>query len=190
MRVIAGQYRGMRLRSPKGRGTRPTADRVKESLFNRLGARVPEATVLDLFAGSGQLGIEALSRGARAAVFVEADRAARQALEANLAHTGCRERARVLGLDALAALERLAREGAVFDLVFADPPYRQGWVARLLAAPSLRSVVGPGGLVVVEHEAGLALPPGWRVVNRSRYGGTEVSLLEEDAVASPLSGHL
>jgi 16S rRNA (guanine966-N2)-methyltransferase len=142
------------------------------------------AHVVDLFAGSGALGIEALSRGAAGAVFVESAPAAVAALRRNLAASGCGERGEVLPGDALHALRTLARRGAAVDGVIADPPYGQAWPARILAAVVASGVLVPGGWVAVEHAAdeGLEPPPGLAVVQRRRHGGTSLTLLVSEEV--------
>ncbi|MBE3573664.1 MAG: 16S rRNA (guanine(966)-N(2))-methyltransferase RsmD, partial [Moorella humiferrea] len=121
LRIIAGQARGQRLRTPKGSGTRPTSERVREALFNILGPRVIEALFLDLFAGSGAVGLEALSRGAKEAFFIEHDRRALSCLKANLQATGFNDRAHILAMDVRRALAELRRRDLVFDLIFVDP---------------------------------------------------------------------
>lgn len=172
MRVIGGELGGRVLRSPEG-GTRPTSDRVREALFQRLGD-VSGARVLDLYAGSGALGIEALSRGAACAVFVE--RAARAAalLRANLEQLELAARARVLQADVVAGLRRLAREGDRFDLVFADPPYASQELARTFAVLGETCIVLPGGMLIAETSARAAVPeaPGFAELDRRTYGGT------------------
>lgn len=181
MRVIAGTARGRPLAAPVGSGTRPTTDRVREATFNALvslGA-VEEARVLDAFAGSGALGIEALSRRASTCTFVERDRAARVVIEANLATTGLADGARVVGGDVRA---HLAGVDDVFDLVLLDPPRAEAdWPALLDAA---RPRLSPGGVVVVESDRVVVEGPGeghgegpWRVLRAKAYGGTVVQML-------------
>lgn len=155
MRVIAGRAKGRRLVAPAGRGTRPTADRVKEALFSSLQPRLPGAHVLDLYAGSGALGIEALSRGASAAVFVERDRRALAALRRNLDTTGLADRATVLPV----AVERALSEplGPALDLAFLDPPYRVGAATLARTLARLVPVLAPGARVCLE--AGRSSPP-------------------------------
>jgi 16S rRNA (guanine966-N2)-methyltransferase len=163
VRVIAGLARGRPLLTPPGRTTRPTADRLKQALFNILGEAVPDAAVLDLYAGSGALGIEALSRGARAATFVERDGRAARVLVRNLDRCGLRPAARVLVSDVEAALRRLATEGGEpFTLVLADPPYATGAAPRILAllAAGAASILAPAARVAVEHAAGEEMPDG------------------------------
>lgn len=181
MRVIAGSAKGRRLRTVAGRAVRPTADRVKEALFSMLDSRfsLDGAELLDLFAGSGALGIEGLSRGAVAATFVERDVAARRALEANLRHCGFDARARVL----TASVDRALRAGVLhqrqFDGVLLDPPYGRGLADATLRQLSAVEVVRPGGWVAVEHHAGDELATAYgdlRLTAAKRYGKTALAL--------------
>jgi 16S rRNA (guanine(966)-N(2))-methyltransferase RsmD len=181
LRVIAGELRGRKLRTVPGRGTRPTADRIREAVFSILGSAVPGSAVLDLFAGTGAYGIEALSRGAAGAVFVEIGREALQVLQANLAACGLSAQSRVIRCNAAAGLNCLTASGLTFDLVFIDPPYEAG-----LIAPALRHLLDAGCLstqarIVVEHGAGEfaagAAPP-YALRDRRCYGKTLVSLLD------------
>lgn len=174
MRVVSGEARGRRLTAPIGVSTRPTSDRVREAVFNALGSldALDGARVLDLFAGSGAMGIEALSRGAAHAIFVEPDRRARAAVEANLATTGLSDRATVVAGTAEGWLHAQGGDSAV-DLVFADPPYAfDGW-STLLAAT-------PGGLVVIESDREVVPPAPWRVLRSRRYGTTFVVFAERE----------
>lgn len=148
MRIITGRARGARLKTPKGLSTRPTSDRVKESLFSILGGRVVGLRVLDLFAGTGSLGLEALSRGAASAVFV--DRVTAEIVRDNAEHTRLAESARVIRGDVFAAMARLSSEGEVFDLVFCDPPYHKGLWERALAVLDASTILSEEALVVVE----------------------------------------
>lgn len=181
MRVIAGSARGRRLTAPRGRAVRPTADRVKEALFSMLGSRaaLDGTAVLDLFAGSGALGIEALSRGAGSACFVEPDRTARAALADNLARCGLGDRARVIAAPVAVALRRLAAAGARFDRVLLDPPYGRGLADEALTALAALELVRPEGWVVVEHHVEDVLLPHYgdlRLTTAKRYGKTAVAL--------------
>jgi 16S rRNA (guanine966-N2)-methyltransferase len=171
MRVVAGELGGRRLLAPAGSTTRPTSDRVREATFNSLESSgdVEDADVLDLFAGSGALGIEALSRGARHATFVERDRAALEALRANLASLGLGpDRATVVVGDALAS-----SSGRRYDLALLDPPYDyDGWddlLGRLTA-----------GVAVCESPRPVDPPPPWRVARVKSYGGTVVTICRRD----------
>jgi 16S rRNA (guanine966-N2)-methyltransferase len=172
MRVVAGSARGRRLEAPAGRDTRPTADRVREAVFNALGSldAVDGASVVDLFAGSGALGIEALSRGAAHCVFVESSRAAVAVIRAKLTATALVDRATVVQAD---ARTWCAASTARFDLVLADPPYAfDEW-------PALLAVV-PAPLVVAESNREVVAPAGWGSLRSRRYGTTVTTFLASD----------
>ena len=159
MRVVAGELRGRRLVSAAGRETRPTSERARAGLFDWLGPRVADARVLDLFAGSGALGIEALSRGAREAVFVERSRAALRALRTNLEELGVAGRGEVVERDLARGLGARVVEGPAFDLVLADPPYGGGWLARLLGCETLPRLLNPDAVVIAERSTRGAAEP-------------------------------
>lgn len=168
MRVVSGVAGGRRLRAPAGRRVRPTSERVRVALFASLGSlgAVEGARVLDLFAGSGALGIEALSRGASAATFVDRDKAAVAAIEANLDATGLTSSATVVRGDAAAFLAATTQR---FDLVLADPPYAfSGW-------PSLVAAL-PADLAALESGRPIDVPAGWTVLRSRRYGDSVVTL--------------
>ncbi|MGO9490339.1 MAG: 16S rRNA (guanine(966)-N(2))-methyltransferase RsmD [Solirubrobacteraceae bacterium] len=176
MRVIAGLHGGRRLKAPAGRGTRPTSDRVREALFAILGD-LDGQRVLDLFAGSGALGIESLSRGAASVVFVERDAAAARTLRENLDALGVpAEVAALRRGDALAALHTARRRGETYDLVFIDPPYGESrrWGPVLSAV--LPSLLAPGSRIVVESDRraplGLEVP----VATERSYGDTSITI--------------
>jgi 16S rRNA (guanine966-N2)-methyltransferase len=176
VRVVAGELRGRKIDAPPGRDTRPTTDKVREALFNALGSLdlVRDAVVVDLFAGSGALGIEALSRGAAEVIFVERDRTALQTLRSNLATLGLEGRSRVVQGDVLATVSRFPA-----DLVLADPPYDfEGW-PELLAAVDAPFVVAEAGRSL---ELG---PDGWAVVRSKRYGRTWVTFFERIIPGDP-----
>jgi 16S rRNA (guanine966-N2)-methyltransferase len=175
MRVVAGTARGRRLEAPSGRDVRPTADRVREATFNALGSlgAVDGADVVDLFAGTGALGIEALSRGARSCTFVERDRAARAAVERNLTSAGLAEAAEVRGETAEAFVARATAEGRRFDLALLDPPYAyDGWAALLADLPAT--------IIMIETDRALVLPDRWEVVRQKWYGTTLVAIARAD----------
>lgn len=179
MRISAGEAKGRRLRVPKGNAVRPTQDRVREAIFNALGDRVVGARVLDLFAGAGGLGIEALSRGADGVVFVERDSRTADLLRGNVATSGFAGRAAVWRSDVLRAVRALGQRGESFDLVFCDPPYGEGWVNRTLVILAGSRVVAAGGVVVVEAERRDAVeaPQEFHVMRRRAYGDTVVVFL-------------
>jgi 16S rRNA (guanine966-N2)-methyltransferase len=176
MRVIAGELGGRRLRAPRGRATRPTSDRVREALFAMLDD-VAGARALDLFAGSGALGIEAVSRGAASAVFVERDALALRSLRANLGSLGLAPpRAHVREGDVLTALRTARRRKETYDLVFIDPPYSQarGWTEELSA--TLPPLLGPAARVVVESDRRAPLRLGLELERERRYGDTSITI--------------
>jgi 16S rRNA (guanine966-N2)-methyltransferase len=169
MRVVAGSARGRRLVAPAGTATRPTSDRVRQATFNALGSlgAVDDATVLDLFAGSGALGIEALSRGAASATFVDRDRAAIAAIRTNLTTCGLEDRAEVVQAPAERVLADAAATGRRWDLALLDPPYEHAdWEPLLDGLPA--------GTAVVESDRVVQLPPGWVELRSKRYGSTVV----------------
>ncbi|MEA2298072.1 MAG: rRNA (guanine966-N2)-methyltransferase [Solirubrobacteraceae bacterium] len=172
MRVIAGRYRGRGLRAPAGAATRPTSERVREAVFSMLGP-LEGARVLDLFAGSGALGIEAISRGAERVTFVERSPAARAVLGANLESLGVAGASvAVRGGDARAHLRAAARRGEVYDLVFLDPPYRQAQeLGRALEGP-LAGVLAAAGRVVCESDRRQPIELGFPLERERRYGDT------------------
>ena len=177
MRVVSGDLGGRKLVTPDGSDTRPTSDRVREAMFNSLFSldAIEGARVLDAFAGSGALGIEALSRGALHATFVETGRDALAALRENLETMQLGARGRVVPGDALVHLERTAAEGEVYDLVLLDPPYGFDQWDELLAA------VPVGARVVIESDREVIVPDSWEVHRRKRYGGTVVTLATASA---------
>lgn len=150
MRVIAGKARRLLLKTIDGLDTRPTTDRIKETLFNILQTQVPGSRFLDLFAGSGGIGIEALSRGARAAVFVEQNQKAAGCIRENLRNTRLEEDAAVMVCDAVTALRRMEGKQEPFDLVFMDPPYNQGLELAVLEYLRHSALIGPDTQIIVE----------------------------------------
>jgi 16S rRNA (guanine966-N2)-methyltransferase len=202
VRIVGGEWRGRPLVAPRGRGTRPTSDKVREAIFDVLAALpglragtgsdrggIPPMTagllvghiVLDLFAGSGALGIEALSRGAASCAFVENERAALAALRGNLERLGVAmshdARARVLATDARRALQADARRGARYTLVFADPPYDRYEEVRPALVRLLEPLLVSRTVLVIETAAGTAVELPWTTVRVKRYGDTQVTFL-------------
>jgi 16S rRNA (guanine966-N2)-methyltransferase len=151
MRVVAGHLRGRRLLADPGRETRPTSERARAGVFDWLGDRVLEARVLDLFAGCGSLGIEALSRGASSAVFVERARGALHALRHNLEALELEETALIESRDVRRYLSGPAPESALFELILADPPYGEDWPAFLASSARIVQLLAPGGALVAER---------------------------------------
>jgi 16S rRNA (guanine966-N2)-methyltransferase len=178
MRIIAGIFKGRRLAPVKGR-TRPTAAKVREAVFNILGPAVDGVKVLDLFAGTGALGIEAMSRGAAAAVFVEDHPEALRALRRNLEDLELQGQTRVWSIPVATALKKLAAQGERFDMVFLDPPYVGGEAAAVLNALASLDLFSTGAQVVVEHSRRLTLPEEsghLRRLKLRRYGDTQVAI--------------
>ncbi len=181
MRVIAGRAGGIQLISPKT-GVRPTMDRVKAAIFSSLGDVVIGARVLDLFAGTGALGIEALSRGAESALFVDEDRQSMAAIEKNLGKTNLPGRVR--NADVFRFLKNASGDGGRFRLIFADPPYEkmesgERFTDKLLSNPTLPALIEPDGIFVLEKRPSEKIPPtnSWQLIRRKTYGSTEVLFL-------------
>jgi 16S rRNA (guanine966-N2)-methyltransferase len=183
MRIIAGTHRGRRVAAPKGDATRPTSDRVREALFSILGP-VDDASVLDLFAGSGALGLEALSRGARRCVFAETDGAACRVIRENLKSLGLTG-ALVLQRDALSVLRDEAHAKRRHELVLLDPPYGRWETVEPRLATLLPPVLAEGGLVVVETDAKVEPQLPLDLVLTRRYGSARISLFAPMIDPSP-----
>lgn len=190
MRVIAGTAKGHSLKAPKGYKTRPTSDRIKEALFNILQGVVNGATVLDLFAGTGALGIEALSRGAQRVTFVEAWLPAYQCILSNLSATNLRDSAEVIHGDSLAFLNRCQEK---YDIILIDPPYKKKLAEQALKAIALKSLLKANGLVVVETAKEEILPQ--TIINlknfrQNRYGDTLLWFYCSTADKEETHGHI
>ncbi len=184
MRVVAGRAKGHRLQAPRGMETRPTSDKVREAIFAMLAGEIEGATVLDLFAGTGALGIEALSRGAESAVFVERRAAACAVIRANLAHTHLEDESRLLCMPVERALTTLSQP---FGLVLLDPPYAYPGLDGIMEAISGASVIGSDTVVVFEHSPRFAVRESYGRLERRRqkvYGDTAVSIFDVGAGGS------
>lgn len=183
MRVIGGSLKGRRLASFRGRSVRPTSDKVREAVFNILHRPGPSTRVLDLFAGTGAMGIEALSRGAAEAVFVDIDSASIATVRKNLQSCGVLDRSKVYKMDAVRAVRELAARSEGFDLIFIDPPYESGLTEKALEAIAAVRLLSPGGVIVAETSRRSALEgpfDGLDVVDERRYGDTVVYFLAPD----------
>ena len=179
MRVVAGSLGGRKLQSPSSSVTRPTSDRVRESLFALLGP-IDGLGVLDLFAGSGALAIEALSRGAASAVLVERDRGAAKVIVANLAELGLAEpQARLIRGSAQKALEHAAKAAETYDLLFLDPPYRQPAMLGADAAKLIGSILAPDARVVTESDRRQPLELEIPMIDERRYGDTLIRIHQQ-----------
>jgi len=180
MRIISGTSRGRKLVTPRHQSLRPTSDRVKESIFNILQDDVEDKVVLDLFAGTGNLGIEALSRGARRALFVERGRQALRLIQRNLAQVGLEGRSEILPKDANRAIGILNQRGECFDLILMDPPYERGLIQSTLIKLNFNPIYHKNSILVVEHNRREPLPHvlgGWDLVRQRRIGDTLISIL-------------
>jgi 16S rRNA (guanine(966)-N(2))-methyltransferase RsmD len=180
MRIITGSAKGIRLSAPRGLGTRPTADRVKEAVFNILGDIVVDAQVLDIFAGTGNLGLEALSRGASAAVFIDSSIDSITSIKENAQRTKLIGQAKILKNDVIRALDRFAGTGRSFDLIFCDPPYNKGFVQKVLEKIETNAIVNPKGILVIEHSKHEEIKNQWDHLQLRRvekYGETLISFL-------------
>ena len=178
MRIIGGTARGRRLKAPKGSAIRPTADRVREALFNILPRDLSGQRVLDLFAGSGSLSLEALSRGAASALLVDDSAEAAGLIRRNLETLGFADRARIWSQPVGKALSRLTAEGAAYDAIFLDPPYDHGWVEKALTMISRGRVLEAGGIAVAEHSMRERIEERYGELtrrDRRRYGDTVLS---------------
>ncbi len=177
MRIIAGAFRGRRLHAPKGAKIRPTIDRVREAVFNIIASEVRDAQVLDLFAGTGAMGIEALSRGAARCVFVDQSVEAVRLVRENLELCGARDRALVIRDAVPSAIRGLAARGNLFSLIFIDPPYGRGHIEKTIDI--LDMVAAPGAIAVAEHSVKDESPAGLKIWTRQterRYGDTLISI--------------
>ncbi len=172
MRIITGSAKGCNLKTPKGMSTRPTSDRVKESLFSILGSDAC-GRVLDIFAGTGGLGLEALSRGADSCIFV--DKATTDIISDNARHTRLADKCQILKGDVFAQLRRLESTGSQFDLIFCDPPYHRGLAHRALEQLDNSQILAPDAIVIIEYggdEAELPATNRLQLVKKQVYGKT------------------
>ena len=180
MRVITGKARGVNLKTPEGLQTRPTTDRVKEALFSIIQFDVPTARVLDLFGGTGQLGLEALSRGAKSAVFVDSGDKACALIRENLKRCKMENEATVIRADYLEYLKRCRQQ---FDIVFLDPPYAEVFLENALKSITEIDILESGGIIVAERPVGKELPwdfPGYTRSRDYKYGKTLITLYRKD----------
>jgi 16S rRNA (guanine(966)-N(2))-methyltransferase RsmD len=180
MRVITGKARGVALKTPEGLNTRPTADRVKEALFSIIQFDIPGKRILDLFGGTGQLGIEALSRGAKSAVFVDEREDSCALIRENLRRTKLEQDGRVIRSDYLAYLSRCREK---FDIIFLDPPYAEVFLENSLKRITEIDILESGGIMVAERPLGKDLPwdfPGYSRSKDYKYGKTLITIYRKD----------
>ncbi|MEZ4528955.1 MAG: 16S rRNA (guanine(966)-N(2))-methyltransferase RsmD [Desulfobacterales bacterium] len=178
MRIIAGEFRGRKLLSVRGMKTRPTSDRIRESIFNILSDAVQDAVVLDLFAGTGAMGIEALSRGGRHALFIEQNRDALAAISQNIRNCSLENRTRTMRWDIVKNLNCLRNMPDPFTLVFMDPPYAQNMVEPALQNLMQSGSLAPGAMIAAEHTPAEPVETqGIEITDQRKYGKTVVSFL-------------
>ena len=199
MRIISGQARGRSIVAPAGEKTRPTQDYVRESLFNIIRWDLEDARVLDLFAGTGALSLEAVSRGARSAVMIDMDRAACDCIRKNMETTRLKDHCRLIPRDYKAAISLLEREGEPFDIVFIDPPYRMENTGEMCAELYDRGLLSRSCMILVEHRRGMAplLDLRFEAFDQRNYGDTQITFVrlapsekEEAADEDALPGEL
>ena len=181
MRIIAGERRGRRVRSVRDRRLRPTPDRVREALFSIMGDRIRGSRFLDLFAGTGAVGIEALSRGARNVHFVEREPVFGKLIRDNLKDLSLEDKGELLHYEFRRALDLLGRRKIVFDIVFADPPYQSRFGQHVLSRVADSNLLESEGLLIIEHATSVDLPTGLGDLKRTdqrRYGETVLSFYE------------
>lgn len=185
VQILSGAWKGRALTVPNDLALRPTTQKVRAALFNILGARVAGARVLDLFAGTGALGFEALSRGASAVTFVERAPDCVAAIRRSLAVLAPPPavRVEVLPIEAPAAVRQLARERRAFDLVFADPPYDGPWGKKILQVMGAHGIIGPAGWLVLEGPTGVAPPPGFQPMRQAHYGDTTLTFYDHSGLS-------
>lgn len=188
MRVIAGSAKRLLLKTVEGMDTRPTTDRIKETLFNMLQNDLYGCNFLDLFAGSGAIGIEALSRGAESAVFIDQGSAQIACIRENLAHTKLADRARVIASDVFSGLSLLAKENRQFDFIFMDPPYEKGLERRVLETVRGTGLLGDGTVLIVEAslktDFSWAEPLGFQILRTKTYKTNQHVFLQKKAASN------
>jgi 16S rRNA (guanine966-N2)-methyltransferase len=180
MRIIAGRFKGVRLPSPRNKGVRPTTDRVREALFSALGDAVEDSRVLDLFAGTGAFGFEALSRGAASVVFVDKDRLVTKLLSQTAGSLNVQDRVVVLTLTASQAIAKLADHGRKFGIVFLDPPYETDWIQRVVSTPAFLELLEPETFLILERSMlweEPRIPESFHKAFGRKYGDTMVEFL-------------
>lgn len=180
MRIITGKARGLKLTTPKNMDVRPTSDRVKESLFNIIGTKIVGTHVLDLFAGTGNLGLEAWSRGAAKIVFIDESQASLQLVRSNIAKAKAEKETTVIKGNAVKEIADLAARGERFDFIFCDPPYNKGLPAQIIEQVAKYDIVISGGYLIVEHsqhESLSELPLKLEIIRSEKYGETLISFL-------------
>ena len=182
MRIIAGEYKSRKIKQPKAERTRSTKDRIREAVFNMIAGEVPGSVVMDLFAGSGAFGLEALSRGAKKAVFVEKDARSARVIKENIGLLKVQERTLIITKDAFKAIED--SEGDKFDLIFADPPYNSNMIKKVLIIINQCDIVNSSGFLVLEHHKNEDIPDSVgnvSIYKQRTYGKITISVFKKNA---------
>jgi len=185
LRIITGKAKGHKIKAPKGLVTRPTTDRVKESIFNILGGIPEESIVLDLFSGSGNIGIEFLSRGAKACYFIDNNVSSIKVIKENLENTRFTEQALIYKTNVENAITVLGKKGTSFSYIFMDPPYEKNMVIPILESIFEKKLLKSDGIIIVEHEAKYILPDNinsFKKTDSRKYGATTVSFFRIEEV--------
>lgn len=181
MRIIAGESRGQIIAAPEGMKTRPTQDKVREAIFGMLQFDIPSSRVLDLFSGSGAMGLEALSRGAEYAIFNDSVKASVNVIKSNIIKLGYQERSRVLNMDCAVAIKALASSNDKFDFVFVDPPYHSGIYEEVLSAIHINGLLAHNGAIIAERQCDIEIMPvaGLIMSKSKKYGRTVIEVFHE-----------
>ena len=185
MRIITGRARGLQLNTPKNMDVRPTADRVKESVFNIIGNKIVQAQVVDFFAGTGNLGLESWSRGAAGITFIDMSKESLRIVESNIQKCKAQESCTVLKGNAVQVIERLYQQGKRFDFAFCDPPYNKGWLDQIMTALEKYRLLQEGGYLVMERspqEELKRLPEHYTLIRSAKYGDTVVDFIRFSTV--------
>ena len=184
MRVISGVSKGKRLMAPKGLETRPTTDRVKESIFSMINNYIIESNILDLFSGTGSLGIEAISRGANYGYFVDNNKNSIKVINENIKTTGFEEKSEVLWSDTLNVIKQLGENGKKVNIIFMDPPYLKDLIVPCIEAIESERLLDDEGIIVVEHDIKDSIPDvigSLKKIKEKKYGNTRISIYTEEA---------
>lgn len=183
LRVISGTARSIKLITPEGTQTRPTTDRIKETLFSMINFDIPGAVFLDLFSGSGAMGIEALSRGAKKAVFIDNHREALACIQQNLSKTQLLDKGTIIQGDVLQKLQSLAGEGGKFDIIFMDPPYKSDLINQTLSAIKENNLLNDQGFVIVEHSSNDSISEKeYNIYKEKKYKTTTMTFLSQEEI--------
>jgi 16S rRNA (guanine(966)-N(2))-methyltransferase RsmD len=182
MRIIAGKYKGRSLKTLTGLETRPTTDKIKEALFSMIGPYFNGGNVLDLYAGTGNLGFEAISRGCNHAIFIDQNPKAIQLIHENAQNLNVHDQIEIYRNDAARALKKLAKRDLLFDYIFLDPPYHLRQIEKIITEITLKTLLHPDGIIVIEHEKQYQINPiksGYQLIKENTHGISTLSILKK-----------